>query len=106
RMAKRLQMKGVLDSLNVSEDYDIIEVKAPHRYVGLTIAETLIRQHYQINILTLIKMEEQVNLFGFKSKVKKVSGVVAPETRIEEGDILLLFGHVKDIGALLSVDDA
>jgi trk system potassium uptake protein TrkA len=106
RMAKRLQMKGVLDSLNVSEDYDIIEVKAPARYVGLTISGTQIRQHYQINILTLIKMEEQVNIFGFRSKVKKVSGVVAPETRIEEGDILLLFGHVKDIAAFLSVEDA
>lgn len=80
-------------------------MKAPARYIGLTISETQIRQHYRINILTLIKMEEQVNIFGFRSKVKKVSGVVAPETRIEEGDILLLFGHVKDIGALLSVED-
>ncbi len=104
RMAKRLQMKGVLDSLDVTDDYNIIEVKTPVRYVGLTIAETQIRQHYHINILTLIKMEEKLNIFGVKSKNKKISGVVTPDTKIEEGDILLLFGHIKDIKAILSLN--
>ncbi|WP_194777209.1 potassium channel family protein [Pararhodonellum marinum] len=105
RMAKRLQMKGVLDSLNVSDDYNIIEVKVPEKYIGLTIAETKIRQDYNINILTLVKMEEKLNMFGIKSKVRKVSGVVTGETKIEEGDIFLLFGHTKDIQAILSLDE-
>jgi len=105
RMAKRLQMKGLLDSFDVSDDYNIIEVKAPSRYVGLTIAETKIRQDHQINVLTLIKMEEKLNIFGIKSKTKKVSGVVTPGTKIEAGDILLLFGHTKDIQDILNFDN-
>ena len=105
RMAKSLQMKGVIDSLDVSEDYNIIEVKTPKRYVGLTISETKIRQDYNINILTLIKMEEKSNIFGVKSLAKKVSGVVKANTVIEEGDILLLFGHVKDINTILNMGD-
>ncbi|HSI78790.1 MAG TPA: TrkA family potassium uptake protein [Lunatimonas sp.] len=105
RMAKRLQMKGVLDSLDVTDDYNIIEVKAPARYVGLTIAQTKIRQDHNINILTLIKMEETLNIFGIKAKSKKVSGVVTAETKIEDGDILLLFGHVKDIQTILNLDN-
>ncbi|EKB48527.1 potassium channel family protein [Cecembia lonarensis] len=105
RMAKSLQMKGVIDSLDVSDNYNIIEVKAPQRYIGLTIAETKIRQDYNINILTLIKMEEKPNIFGVKSKSKKVTGVVTAETKIEEGDILLLFGHIKDIQEILSLED-
>ena len=104
RMAKSLQMKGVLDSLNVTDDYNIIEVKTPTRYVGLTIAETQIRQHYNINILSLIKMEEKLNIFGIKTKIKKVTGVVNPQTKIEEGDILLLFGHIKDIKEILTLE--
>jgi trk system potassium uptake protein TrkA len=103
RMAKKLQMKGVLDSLDVSEDYNIIEVTTPARYVGLTIAETQIRQHYNINILTIIKLEEKANIFGSKSKVKKVQGVLSGETRIEKDDILLLFGHIKDLRTVLSM---
>ncbi len=104
RMAKKLQMKGVLDSLDVSDDYNIIEVTTPAKYVGLTIAETHIRQNYNINILTIIKMEEKTNIFGNKSKVKKVLGVLSGNTKIEEGDILLLFGHIKDLKTVLSMD--
>ena len=101
RLAKRLQMKDVLDSLDVSDDYNIIEAKAPDRYVGMTIAETAIRNKYNINILTIVKMEEKPNIFGIKSKKRKVVGVVSPDTRIEQDDILLLFGHVRDIKKLL-----
>jgi trk system potassium uptake protein len=104
RMAKRLQMKGVLDSLDVSDDYNIIEVKVPSRYIGLTISETKIRKDYNINILTLIKMEEKLNIFGIKSKIKKVAGVVTPETKIEDGDILLMFGHIKDLQEIINLE--
>jgi len=103
RMARRLQMKGVLNSLDVTEDYKIIEVVTPDRYIGLTIAETQVRQDYNINILTLIKVVEKPNIFGINSKIRKVSGVVTPDTKIEEGDILLLFGHIKDIQAILNM---
>ncbi|MDX5479154.1 MAG: TrkA family potassium uptake protein [Cyclobacteriaceae bacterium] len=105
RMAKSLQMKGVIDSLDVSDNYNIIELKAPQRYIGLTIAETKIRQDYNINILTLIKMEEKPNIFGVKSKSKRVTGVVTADTKIEEGDILLLFGHIKDIQSIVDLED-
>ncbi|MCH7410018.1 NAD-binding protein, partial [Belliella sp. DSM 111904] len=105
RMAKSLQMKGVIDSLDVSDDYNIIEVQTPKRYVGLTISETKIRQDYNINILSLIKMEEKLNIFGVKSKTKKVTGVVTANTVIEDGDILLLFGHIKDINTILNLTD-
>ncbi|MCH7410204.1 TrkA C-terminal domain-containing protein, partial [Belliella sp. DSM 111904] len=83
----------------------IIEVQTPKRYVGLTISETKIRQDYNINILSLIKMEEKLNIFGVKSKSKKVTGVVTANTVIEEGDILLLFGHIKDINTILNLTD-
>jgi trk system potassium uptake protein TrkA len=98
-------MKGVIDSLDVSDDYNIIEVKAPKRYIGLTISETKIRQDYNINILTLIKMEETLNIFGVKAKSKKVTGVVTADTKINEGDILLLFGHIKDIQSILKLEE-
>jgi trk system potassium uptake protein TrkA len=61
-------------------------------------------QNYKINILTIIKMEEKANMFGNKTMVKKVQGVVSGNTKIEEGDILLLFGHIKDLRTVLSMD--
>jgi trk system potassium uptake protein TrkA len=101
RMAKRLQMRGVLDSLDVSDEYKIIEVQTPELFVGKTIAEAKLRQEYQLNILSIIKMVERPNIFGVKAKSRKVFGVVTPETRIEEGDLLLLFGHMRDLQKIL-----
>lgn len=103
RLAKRLQMKGVLDSLDVSDDYNIIEAEAPERYVGMTLSETNIRLEFNINVLTIIKMEEKPNIFGILSKKRKVMGVVSGDTKIEKGDILLLFGNIKDINRILSL---
>jgi trk system potassium uptake protein TrkA len=101
RMAKRLQMRGVLDSLDVSDEYKIIEVQTPELFVGKTIAEAKLRQEYQLNILSIIKMVERPNIFGVKAKSRKVFGVVTPETRIEQGDLLLLFGHMRDLQKIL-----
>src|SRR5688572_10662212 len=40
RLAKKLELKGVIDSFDLSEDYNIVEAVAPARYVGRTIAES------------------------------------------------------------------
>jgi len=104
RMAKRLQMRGVLDSLDVSDEYKIIEIQTPDLFVGKTIAEAKLRQEYQLNVLSIVKMVERPNIFGVKAKSRKVFGVVTPETRIEQGDLLLLFGHMRDLQKILSLN--
>jgi trk system potassium uptake protein len=104
RLAKRLEMKGVINSLMVSEDYNIIEVNTPKRYVGLTISETNIRQDHNINVVTVLKHKDYTNIFGIKSTKKEAMGVVSPDTVIEEGDLLLLFGNIKDIKEVLALD--
>lgn len=104
RMAKRLQMRGVLDSLDVSDEYKIIEIQTPDLFVGKTIAEAKLRQEYQLNVLSIIKMVERPNIFGVKAKSRKVFGVVTPETKIEQGDLLLLFGHMRDLQKILSLN--
>src|SRR5690606_38656757 len=58
RMARRVQVKGVLNPLDVTEDYKTTEVVPPDRYIGLTTAQTPVREDYNNNILTLIKVVE------------------------------------------------
>ena len=104
RMSKRLEMRGVVDSLNLSEDYNIIEAEAPERYIGKTIGEVDLRGNYNINILTIIRMEAKQSVFGVTQRRKRVQGVVSPETRINRGDILVLFGDIKDIQEMLKLE--
>ncbi|MEB2773953.1 TrkA family potassium uptake protein [Algoriphagus sp. D3-2-R+10] len=105
RLAKRLQMKGVLDSLEISDEYNIVEVKVPKRYLEMTVAEANIRKEFYLNILTVIKIEQKKNLLGINSPYKNVIGVVTPDYKFESEDILLLFGKIKNIQDFLQLGD-
>lgn len=99
RLAKRLEMKGVIDSFYLSDEYNIIEVRANEKYVKKTIRELNFRAVFNINILTIIR--EEKGLIGLGRKKRKVLGVVDPETVIEADDILVLFGRSDDIAKVL-----
>ncbi|UZD21572.1 TrkA family potassium uptake protein [Algoriphagus halophytocola] len=105
RLSKRLQMKGVLDSLEISDEYNIVEVKVPKRYVEMSVAEANIRQEFYLNILTIIKIEQKKNLLGINTPYKNVIGVVTPDHKFEEEDILLIFGKMKNIQQFLELGD-
>jgi len=105
RLSKRLEMKGVLDSLEISDEYNIVEVKVPKRYVGMTVAKADIRKEYYLNILTIIKIEQKKNLLGINTPHKNVIGVVTPEYKFEKEDVLLIFGKIKNIQDFLSLED-
>lgn len=105
RLSKRLQMKGVMDSLEISDEYNIVEVKTPKRYIGMKVSEADIRKEFFLNILTVIKLEDKANILGIKTQEKRVIGVITPEYLLEEGDILLLFGKIKNIQEFLNLDD-
>jgi len=104
RLAKRLQLKGVLDSLEISDDYNIVEVKVPKRYVGMTVGATNIRKEFSLNIMTTIKVKEKTNLLGIKLPQRDVAGVISADYVFEAQDILLIFGKIKNIQEFLNLD--
>ncbi|MFC6999229.1 potassium channel family protein [Rufibacter roseus] len=101
RLAKKLEMRGVIDSFDLAEDYNIIEATVPARYVGKTIAQSNFREKYQVNVLTILRHKESRNIFGNKQLKPSVLGVVSGDTIFEEGDILVVFGKIQDIDRLL-----
>jgi len=101
RLAKKLEMRGVIDSFDLTEGYNIIEATVPERYVGKTIAESNFRAKYQVNVLTILRHRESKNLFGRVHQKPTVLGVVKAETTFEPGDIVVVFGKIQDIDRLL-----
>ncbi|HYF02810.1 MAG TPA: TrkA family potassium uptake protein [Patescibacteria group bacterium] len=104
RLAKQLEMKGVINSFNLSEDYHIIEAAVPDRYVGKTIEEADFRGKYKLNILTIKKMKSTKNIFGFDRERATVVDIVTPQTVFEKGDIIVVFGKITDIDRLLGLE--
>ncbi|WP_186755882.1 potassium channel family protein [Echinicola salinicaeni] len=105
RLSKKLEMKGVIDSFDISDGYNIVEVTAPKEFVGQTIGETAVRNRFNVNILTIIKMRNRPNIFGNMQERQKVMGVVSAQTVIEDNDILVLFGEINDIQKILDLNE-
>ncbi|MFT4757035.1 MAG: trk system potassium uptake protein TrkA [Vicingaceae bacterium] len=102
RWAKKLTLKGVVESFELSSQYSIVEVNVPKRYAGKTLAEVGFRRRYNVLVLTTIKKEDKKNLLGVNREVNTVQGVASPKTVLEEDDIMVIYGDNKDIKGLLS----
>ena len=79
RLARSLNSHNVLDYIELSEDYGILELPAPKAWIGETLAGLDIRRKYGVNIIA-IEGESGVN--------------VAPpaDYEIREKDILVVLG--------------
>ncbi len=78
RWAKKLCIPNVVDSFELSDDYSIVEVNTPARYIGKSILEIGFRTEFNILVLTTIKKTEVTSLIGRSRLENKVQGVITP----------------------------
>ena len=97
RWAKKLCMKNVVDSFELSDDFSIIEANVTAKYVGKTIKEVGFRSNFNLLVLTTIKKSEVKSSVGKTATLSKVQGVVTPDYVLQESDILVLYGSNKDL---------
>lgn len=97
RWAKKLCLTNVVDSFELSDDYSIIEVNVPSSFVGKTIQEISLRPKYNLLALTTIKNREVKSVLGRIQNKSVVQGVASPDTVLEKGDILVIYGSKKDL---------
>ncbi|MDZ5781666.1 potassium channel family protein [Marinococcus luteus] len=87
RVAHSIVSKSVLDYLELSEDYSIVELEAGQLLDGKSLLDLDIRETYGCNVLA-IKRGEDVHVSP------------RPEVDISEGDILIIVGADGDIARL------
>lgn len=101
RWSKKLNLHGVVDSFEVNRDYSIVETTIPKEYDGKTLEEVGLRRHYDIIVLTTIKLTREKNELGAERDISNVQGVASAETVLHRDDIMVLYGHNKNIKKLL-----
>jgi len=104
RWAKKLCLKGVVDSFELNNDYSIVEVKVPAKLHGKTIRESNIREGYNLLVLTTIANTEERTVVGKTRNVTKVKGVANPDSMLNNDDIIVVYGSNKDIKKFLKDD--
>ncbi|MEY3369088.1 MAG: hypothetical protein RI973_2243 [Bacteroidota bacterium] len=102
RLAKRLELKQIVDSFEISEKYSIYEIAAPESLVGKTVGETDFRRQYNMNIITIIRKKRRKNILGVTRDVKDSIGVVTPDTVLQTGDLLVVFSKKEDLDRFLN----
>lgn len=87
RLARSLSSHNVLDYIELSEDYGILEVPAPRSWIGKTIMELNVRAKLGVNIIA-VKNGEKTN--------------VSPSAnyRILFGDVMVVLGDNKALEAV------
>ena len=87
RLGRSLHSHNVLDYIELSEDYGILEVPAPKSWVGKTLKELNVRAKYNVNIIAVES-----------GKATNVSP--SADYRILEGDIMVVLGDNYSLEAV------
>ena len=87
RMANLLSATNIVDYIELSPDYSIVEVAVPRSWIGKPLGELDIRNRHGINIIA-IKTGEQLNVSPTGS------------TELNEGDIVVVVGDTNTINQL------
>lgn len=104
RWAKKLNFKGVIESFEVTGDYNLVEVKVPEKYIGKTLKEINLRDKYNLLVLSTIRPHIEKNAIGIKHKVEQIKGVASADTVLYRDDVMVLYGHILDIRKILKGD--
>jgi trk system potassium uptake protein TrkA len=96
RVAHSLIRPKVLEQLELSEEYSIVELSTPSDLIGKTINESQLRNKYGVNLIAIKR-----RVTTEKGTLKEAWNVnPLPTDVMQEGDILVLIGLNEDLDKL------
>lgn len=89
RLARSLVMPGILDIMELTDDYQIVEVMTPESWAGRSLVQIHVRRNYGVSIVAVRRGGELLPSPG-------------ADTVLNADDVLLMLGKQADIDALES----
>lgn len=83
RIAKGIMDVNVIETISISKDYEITEIKVKDKWIGRTLAELDFRNNYGMNVILVKRMDSEIEISPNGSY------------RIEKGDGLVVINHKK-----------
>jgi trk system potassium uptake protein TrkA len=103
-MAKKLvdniAMPNILEQIELSKDYNLVEVVAPKEIWGKTIKNSSVRSNYEVNIIAVRKRIPIINDDGQSDIKEEVNMMPGPDDEINQNDILVVIGSEKSLTKL------
>lgn len=82
RFAHSIAQSDVLEFIELSEEYSMMEINAPKYLIGKSLKESDVRSKYNINIVAI-------------KRGKKIMVNPSPDAVLEQGDVLLAIGEPR-----------
>ena len=89
KLAQGLSSSNVLNFIELSDDYGIVETKIPRAWSGKTILELDVRAKYKVTIIAVRRGEEE-----------ELSVAPGASFRLESGDAVVVLGRTEDVNRL------
>jgi trk system potassium uptake protein TrkA len=103
-MAKKLVdnivMPNILEQIELSKDYNLVEVIAPEEIWGKTIKNSNVRNNYGVNIIAVRKRIPIIDDNGQSDIKEEVNMMPGPDDEINQNDILVVIGSEKSLAKL------
>lgn len=97
-VAEQLVNPSVLMCMQLPDNYEIVEIKAPRAMNNRSMADIDLRGKYKINLVTLLRQ-------GEVDKKYHIIGVPQPETLVQKNDIIVLFGTTTNINRFIEINN-
>lgn len=97
RLAFKLDLPGVINSYRFIDDYRMLEVQVPKRYIDKAVESIRLTERYRLVLVTVVRNTIEKNIFGSDNAARRVISPVPPGLTLVAEDSLLLFGTAQDL---------
>ncbi len=103
-MAKKLVdsivTPNILEQIELSKDYNLVEVIAPKELWGKAIKNSGIRNNYGVNIIAIRRQIPVIDDDGQSDIKEEINMVPGPDDEINQNDVLVVIGPEKSLAKL------
>jgi len=97
RLARALVAPSVLEYIELSEGYSMIQWEVDDRFVGKSLAEVGLRSKWGLNLVGTRQRVATASKEGKPQVVERMELVPRPDYVFQKGDVLVLVGQQKDL---------
>lgn len=99
-VAERLMNPNLRGFLELPDDYEIAEIKAPTGCVGRTLGDIDLTNRYELRLITIRRTYNEQG-----RDQEHLIGIPRPDTTVQETDTLVVFGTLGNVNRLLEVNE-
>ncbi|MDR2426940.1 MAG: TrkA family potassium uptake protein [Endomicrobium sp.] len=103
KLVENIVSPNILEQIELSKNYNLIELVAPKEFWGSTIKDSGIRNNYRINIIAIRRRIPMVDDEGNAAIKEEINMLPSADDEIMQNDTLVIIGSKEDITKIKKV---